>query len=68
MNHPRGARVTSDGLVVSSIYSWFQVDFGGTDAGVIAHLRRYAEPALARQLADLREIEDDEYDWTLNGL
>ncbi|MCG8588922.1 MAG: DUF547 domain-containing protein, partial [Proteobacteria bacterium] len=27
VNHPRGARVTSDGLVVSSIYSWFQVDF-----------------------------------------
>ena len=60
--------VRGETVRVSSLYSWYETDFGGADAGVIAHLRRYAEPALARQLADLREIEDDEYDWTLNGL
>ena len=31
-----------DGLVVSSIYSWFREDFGGDVAGVLAHLRRFA--------------------------
>jgi len=66
VNHPRGARVEKGRLVVSSIYVWFQGDFGGGDAGVIDHLGRYAEPALAKKLAGVKRIGDDEYDWALN--
>jgi hypothetical protein len=66
VNHPRGARVERGDLVVSSIYVWFASDFGGGDAGVIAHLSKYAEPALAKKLAAIDQIEDDEYDWSLN--
>ena len=66
INHPRGARVAGGKLVVSSIYEWFQDDFGGTDAGVIAHLKEFADPSLASDLAGVSEIDDDEYDWTLN--
>ncbi|MGQ0586467.1 MAG: DUF547 domain-containing protein [Gammaproteobacteria bacterium] len=66
VNHPRGARVHKGELTVSSIYDWFAADFGGTDAGVIAHLKQYAEPALAKQLAGMKRIGDDEYDWALN--
>jgi hypothetical protein len=45
VNHPRGVSVLPDGrLRVSSIYHWFKDDFGGEDAGVIAHLRRHAAP------------------------
>ena len=66
VNHPRGARVEDGRLIVSSIYVWFQDDFGGDDAGVIAHLRKYAAPALARQLAGVTKISDDAYDWSLN--
>jgi Protein of unknown function, DUF547 len=68
VNHPRGARVEDGRLVVSSIYVWFQPDFGGDDAGVIAHLRQYAEPGLARQLGQVRRIADDRYDWSLNDV
>ena len=66
VNHPRG--VTTDGrsLTVSSIYSWFKSDFGGTDAGVIAHLKKYASAELARQLSTVTSIDRDSYDWTLN--
>ncbi len=66
VNHPRGARVAGDELTVSSIYVWFQEDFGGADGSVIAHLRRFASPALAARLAAIRSISDHEYDWALN--
>ena len=66
VNHPRGARVEKGRLTVSSIYVWFGSDFGGGDAGVIAHLKKYGEPALKKALADVRRIGDDEYDWSLN--
>ena len=66
VNHPRGAALTGDRLVVSSIYVWFIEDFGDSDAGVISHLRRYAEPALSRALVGMDAISDDRYDWDLN--
>ena len=67
VNHPRGVLVLGDGrLRVSSIYHWFKEDFGGTDAGVIAHLRRHADPALASRLAAATAIAGHVYDWGLN--
>lgn len=67
VNHPRGVAVLANGsLKVSSIYKWFIVDFGGNDAGLIAHFRQYAEPALARRLAAATRIAEDDYDWSLN--
>ena len=66
INHPRGAQVKNGELVVSSIYDWFQEDFGGNTAGVLAHLMQYAEPELAAALADFDSF-DDYYDWDLNG-
>ncbi len=44
VNHPRGARVEDEKLVVSSIYQWFAADFGGKDRAVIAHLKHFADP------------------------
>lgn len=67
VNHPRGAAFRADGgLRVSSIYKWFQEDFGGSEAGVIAHLRHYATGELARRLASAPRIAEDAYDWALN--
>jgi hypothetical protein len=66
VNSPRGAKVGPDGLVVSSIYSWFDEDFGGNDKGVIEHLRTYAAPDLAQKLEGTKSISDHAYDWSLN--
>jgi hypothetical protein len=67
VNHPRGVTVKSDGtLQVSSIYHWFKVDFGGTDAGVVAHLKQYAEPALKAKLDTITTVGGHAYDWALN--
>ncbi|WP_323797398.1 DUF547 domain-containing protein [Nisaea sp.] len=67
INHPRGSRIEDGGLRVSSIYDWFEADFGGTDAGVIAHLREYAKGELTASLATVTRIAGDDYDWRLNG-
>lgn len=68
VNHPRGVAVERGKLVVSSIYVWFVDDFGGDDAGILAHLRRYATPAKQADLAAFKSLGDnsDRYDWTLN--
>jgi hypothetical protein len=66
INHPRGAEVRNGRLVVSSIYVWFQEDFGDSDAGVIAHLKEYAYGGLAAALGEVDEIDDDRYDWEIN--
>ncbi len=66
VNQPRGARFGGWGLIVSSIYEWYQADFGGTDAGVIRHLKKYAAPALAERLGSADRIHNHEYDWDIN--
>ncbi len=67
VNHPRGARVADGRLVVSSIYRWFEVDFGGSEQGVIAHLQRHADAVLRAALQGVDAIADDRYDWRLNA-
>jgi hypothetical protein len=65
VNHPRGARFEGDELVVSSIYEWYKVDFGGSDSGVIRHLQAHARPDLRLKLAGVARIARHEYDWSL---
>jgi len=67
INSKHGARFDSDRrLIASSLYDWYQDDFGGDEASVIAHLRSYARPALVAKLEGITEVYDFEYDWTLN--
>jgi hypothetical protein len=67
INSEHGARFDLDArLIASSIYDWFQEDFGGSESGVIAHLRLYAKPALKVKLEAVTEVYDFDYDWTLN--
>jgi hypothetical protein len=67
VNDPRGVRFDGRGrLTVSKIYVWFEEDFGGSVDGVLAHLRRYADPALAARLHGRERVDDYAYDWSLN--
>lgn len=66
VNSPRGLEAMDDGLVVSSIYVWFEEDFGGTDEAVIAHLSRYAEPETLAKIERAATLSDHRYDWSLN--
>jgi hypothetical protein len=68
VNHPRGVRFDASGrLRVSSIYDWFRSDFGEGDAGLLAHLKRHAAPALRARLDRVDRLHGHDYDWALNG-
>lgn len=66
VDNPRGMRLESGELWVSSLYVWYIDDFGGDDAGVIRHLMAYAEPEVAMRLQALDAIAGHGYDWSLN--
>lgn len=67
INHPRGVKAADGRIVVSSIYSWFQADFGGNETGVLDHIRKYASDSLKSRLKGRDEYDDHDYDWRLNG-
>ncbi len=68
INHPRGVAIQKGKLQVSSIYVWFQEDFGRGAADLMAHWQEYAEPALAGALEIYQGSLAHDYDWRLNGV
>lgn len=71
VNDPRGVamverRFLPDQLTVSRIYDWFQEDFGGSEAGVLSHLRHHAAGETRQLLAGVEGIGAYRYDWSLN--
>jgi hypothetical protein len=66
INHPRGMKVAGDKAILSSIYDWFQVDFGGNEEGVRQHLLKYAGPERTAYLKTGKVRFSYDYDWTLN--
>jgi hypothetical protein len=68
VNDPRGVRIDRGTLTVASIYLWYRADFGAGDSAVVDHLKRYAAPELAAQLARFRTPDHYAYDWGLIDL
>lgn len=66
INSPRGAAVNGDELTVSSIYNWFEEDFGGSKDGVLQHLREHANADLVTAIDGGAKIDGYDYDWSLN--
>lgn len=66
VNSPRGIQVANGRVTASNIYDWFKADFGGSDKGVLDHVRKYAAPDLQKNLTDISTISNFTYDWTLN--
>jgi hypothetical protein len=66
VNSSRGVALSGNRLTLSSIYDWYGYDFGRNEAEVLAHLRRYAGPELASQLAAFKGRINYRYDWSLN--
>ena len=68
VNSPRGVTLKDDDIIVSKIYDWFIEDFEGNEAGVLKHLKQYATGATKEALERINDIDDHEYDWSLNDL
>jgi hypothetical protein len=68
INHERGVALTGGKLKVSSIYIWFQDDFGGGAEGLMEHWLNFANPALAGALEKYQGGLSHDYDWRLNGV
>ncbi|HIP38902.1 MAG TPA: DUF547 domain-containing protein [Desulfocapsa sulfexigens] len=66
INHPRGAQMIGGKLKVSSIYKWFQADFGGSREKVVQHLQQYAEGDLNSALSTYKGKLNFDYNWDLN--
>jgi hypothetical protein len=64
VNHPRAIAFKAARIEASSIYQWYEADFGGFKP-MLAHLSRYARPELRRRLATVRKIDHYDYDWRL---
>lgn len=62
VGHPRGVRVTTQGLRLSSIYRWYAEDF----PDLRGHLLQYAPAASATAIRSAPILGYD-YDWSLNG-
>jgi len=68
INHPRGVAIQKGKLQVSSIYVWFQEDFGRDAEELMEHWQQYAEPPLAGALEKYQGGLAHDYDWRLNGV
>ena len=68
INHPRGVLIKNGKLQVSSIYVWFQEDFGSAAEGLMEHWQKYAEPKLVDALSNYSGGLAHDYDWRLNGV
>jgi len=67
INHPRGVAIDKGRLQVSSIYIWFQEDFGRDAEDLMEHWQTYADAALAEALEKYSGGLAHDYDWRLNG-
>lgn len=67
INHPRGVAQDGKRLRLSSIFSWFEEDFGADRRAVLNWLSQYAQPTLANTLKHWDGRVSYDYDWRLNA-
>ena len=66
VNHPRGVRFEGNKLYLSSIFSWYRADFGGSKETLLQHLLKYSRDDLAEKLRGFNGRIKYSYDWSLN--
>jgi len=67
VNSERAVTVDGNRAGVSSIYTWFREDFGGSQDAVLIHLQNFASPDLRAELEEVTRVRDQGFDWHLNG-
>lgn len=67
VNHSRGFARIDGQLVASSIFDWYQSDWGSAE-DVLAHASKYATSKTAALLKGATAIDAYDYDWSLNDI
>ncbi|MDC0887103.1 DUF547 domain-containing protein [Altererythrobacter sp.] len=65
INHPRGFGGENGAIIASSIFDWYQDDWGSVQA-VLDHARNYADGPAVELLAGATSIDSYNYDWDVN--
>lgn len=66
INAPRAFSVRGGKLHASSIFDWYQSDWGSNSAAVLRHARRYGNAVTKAKLKGRTKIDSYGYDWSLN--
>ncbi len=66
VNHPRGVRFEDEKLVLSKIFDWYLVDFGGSNDNLLQHILKYSESQLYKKIERYNGKLEYEYNWQLN--
>ena len=67
LQHPRGLRFEEDKLILSSIFDWYQEDFGASQNERLQTLSEYLPEPLATRVKNHKGPIDYHYDWQLNS-
>ena len=68
VNHPRGVRFEDEKLVLSKIFDWYLVDFGGSTENLLKHILEYSETHLYQKIKRYKGKLEYEYNWQLNEI
>jgi hypothetical protein len=66
INQKKAVHFINDKLYLSSIYQWFQQDFGDNESALLAHLAMYSNDNLAHRLLHFSGDIIYQYNWQLN--
>lgn len=67
INNGQGILQLNGGSVrLSRIYDWYRDDFGEDEAGVIGHLKSFADVETGVNLENVKRISGHAFDWSLN--
>ncbi|MEM7359659.1 MAG: DUF547 domain-containing protein [Pseudomonadota bacterium] len=68
INHPRGVFIGDNGVTLSSIFEWYQEDFGNNEEEMLATLEDYMDEEQYARILALKDRIDYQYDWSLNDV
>lgn len=68
IDHPRGINIIDNKLILSSIFKWYQDDFGRNRKELLLYLAGFAKPDLAQRLGDWQGHIKYAYDWQINSV
>jgi len=66
VNHPRGLSIDGNQLTLSSIFNWYQGDFGSNESEMLETISSYLSAEKRSELKSFNGSTNYQYDWSLN--